>query len=617
MTETTRNGKSIESKTYRVEGFSCINCAGRFESNVKQLQGVIDANVNFGASKITVQGTATIEEIQQAGAFEHLVIREENARKSDSISFWKHKQNFKVYISALILLISMMIGHKVENRMIGYIASMLIGGYSLFWIGIKNLFRFKFDMNTLMTIAIIGASILGEWKEAATVVILFAISEALERFSMDKSRKSIETLVDLSPIQALVRKGSKEIFLNVEDININDVILVKPGEKIAMDGRIIKGDTSVNQSSITGESTPVTKSINDEVFAGTLNVEGFIEVMVTKPYNESTLAKIIHLVEEAQAEKAPSQLFVEKFAKIYTPFILLLASMVAIIPPVFNGDWGNWIYEGLAILVVGCPCALVVSTPVAVVTAIGNAAKNGVLIKGGIYLEQMGKLEAIAFDKTGTLTRGIPTVSELVSLKDESHRFLPVLAAIESKSHHPIAKAIVEELERRQVNYNNVNIDNVVSHTGNGISASFEGDSFFAGKPSFFVKMLSEIPTEIANEVHRLEETGLTVILFGNSDGAQFIISVEDEIRPNISGILSKLKMLGLKLILLTGDNHGSASLVGDKIGIDNVKADLLPEDKLNVIKQYSDNQMQIAMIGDGVNDAPALAAASVGIGMR
>lgn len=396
-----------EMKAYRVQGFTCTNCAAIFENNVKELPGVQDAKVNFGASKVYVKGTTTIEELEKAGAFENLKIRDEKEQRVGGEPFWKQKENIKVYISALLLVVSWFLGEQYGEEhvlpTIGYAASILIGGYSLFIKGLKNLRRLNFDMNTLMTIAIIGAAIIGEWGEGATVVILFAISEALERYSMDKARQSIESLMDIAPKEALIRRGNEEMMIHVDEIQVGDIMIVKPGQKLAMDGIVVKGTSTLNQAAITGESVPVTKITNDEVFAGTLNEEGLLEVKVTKRVEDTTLSKIIHLVEEAQAERAPSQAFVDKFAKYYTPAIVILALLIAVVPPLFGGDWSQWIYQGLAVLVVGCPCALVVSTPVAVVTAIGNAAKNGVLIKGGIHLEAAGHLKAIAFDKTGTL----------------------------------------------------------------------------------------------------------------------------------------------------------------------------------------------------------------------
>ena len=349
---------------------------------MKRLDGVLDAQINFGAAKITVLGNASVEEIEKAGAFDNLKLRDEREQRVEHEPFWRQKENIKVYISALLLIVSWLLGEQFGEghiaQTVGYAASILVGGYRLFIKGFKNLSRFKFDMNTLMTIAIIGAALIGEWGEGATVVILFAISEVLERFSMDKARQSIESLMDIAPKEAFIRRGSQELVICVDDIQIGDIMIVKPGQKVAMDGMVVKGTSTINQAAITGESVPVIKTIDDEVFAGTLNEEGLLEVKVTKLVEDTTLSKIIHLVEEAQAERAPSQAFVDKFAKYYTPVIVALAFLIAIVPPLFGGDWSEWIYQGLSILVVGCPCALVVSTPVSVVTAIGNAAKNGV-----------------------------------------------------------------------------------------------------------------------------------------------------------------------------------------------------------------------------------------------
>lgn len=620
MSEKQLNLTEEEMKTYRVQGFTCTNCAAIFENNVKELPGVEDAKVNFGASKVYVKGDATIEELEKAGAFENLKIRDEKEQRVEREPFWKQKENIKVYISAILLVLSWILSKQLGEEHIlptmGYAASILIGGYSLFIKGLKNLSRLKFDMNTLMTIAIIGAAIIGEWGEGATVVILFAISEALERYSMDKARQSIESLMDIAPKEALIRRGNEEMMIHVDDIQVGDVMIVKPGQKLAMDGTVLKGTSTLNQAAITGESVPVTKTIDDEVFAGTLNEEGLLEVKVTKRVEDTTLSKIIHLVEEAQAERAPSQAFVDKFAKYYTPAIVILAFLIAVIPPLFGGDWSDWIYQGLAVLVVGCPCALVVSTPVAVVTAIGNAAKNGVLIKGGIHLEEAGHLKAIAFDKTGTLTKGIPVVTDIVTYGGNENELLTVTAAIEKGSQHPLASAIIRKAEENGMNINNLSVEEFQSITGKGVKAKVNNEMYYVGSPNLFEELHSTIERSIKENIARMQTEGKTVMVLGTKKEILSLIAVADEMRETSKEVINKLNHIGIETVMLTGDNERTAKAIGKQVGVSDIQADLLPEDKLDFIKRLREKHQSVAMVGDGVNDAPALAAASVGVAM-
>ncbi|RWS41922.1 cadmium-translocating P-type ATPase [Bacillus mycoides] len=610
-----------EMKAYRVQGFTCTNCAGIFENNVKELPGVEDVKVNFGASKVYVKGTTTIEELEKAGAFENLKIRDEKEQRIEREPFWKQKENIKVYISAILLVISWIIGKQLGEEhiipTIGYVASILIGGYSLFIKGLKNLSRLNFDMNTLMTIAIIGAAIIGQWGEGATVVILFAVSEALERYSMDKARQSIESLMDIAPKEALIRRGNEEMMVHVEEIQVGDIMIVKPGQKLAMDGMVIKGTSTLNQAAITGESVPVTKTIDDEVFAGTLNEEGLLEVKVTKRVEDTTISKIIHLVEEAQAERAPSQAFVDKFAKYYTPAIIVLALLIVVVPPLFfGGDWNKWIYEGLAVLVVGCPCALVVSTPVAVVTAIGNAARNGVLIKGGIHLENTGALKAIAFDKTGTLTKGVPSVTDVVTYGGNENELLMITAAIEKGSQHPLASSIMRKAEENGLNFNGVSIEEFQSITGKGVKAKVNNIMYYVGSPKLFEELHGSIDSSIKENINRMQTEGKTVMVLGTEKEILSLIAVADEMRESSKEVISKLNHIGIETVMLTGDNQRTALAIGKQVGVSDIKADLLPEDKLNFIKELRGKHQSVAMVGDGVNDAPALAASTVGVAM-
>lgn len=605
---------------YRVQGFTCTNCAGTFEKNVKNLPGVKDAQVNFGASKLTVYGNTTVEDLEKAGAFENLKVTPEKQRISEKKKpFWQ--ENWNVLVSAVFLVIGYFLGKQYGEESIlsaaAYVASIIIGGYALFRKGIKNLFRFQFDMNTLMTVAIIGAAAIGEWGEGATVVILFAISEVLERYSMEKARQSIRSLMDIAPKEALVRRGSEEITISVDDIQLGDIMIVKPGQKLAMDGIVIKGTSTINQAAITGESVPVTKTIDNEVFAGTLNEEGLLEVEVTKRVEDTTISKIIHLVEEAQAERAPSQAFVDRFAKYYTPAIMILASGIAVIPPLFAGaDWGDWIYRGLALLVVGCPCALVISTPVSIVTAIGNAAKNGVLIKGGIHLEEAGRLAAIAFDKTGTLTKGFPEVTNVVAFDNSETELLSIAAVIEKGSGHPLASAIVRKAENDKADLS-LTVEDFQSITGKGVKAKVKSELYYIGSPKLFQELHGNIAQETAKVIEELQKQGKTVMVLGTNQQILALIAVADEIRDSSKNVIKELHDIGIKkTIMLTGDNQATANAIGKQLNVAEVKADLLPQHKLDYIKQLRKDFGKVAMIGDGVNDAPALAASTVGIAM-
>jgi Zn2+/Cd2+-exporting ATPase len=589
---------------------------------VKHLDGVLDAKINFGASKIMVTGNTTIEALEKAGAFENLKLRGENEKKVEREPFWKQKENIKVYLSAFLLVISWFLGKQYGEEQIlsisGYAVSILIGGYSLFIKGLKNLARFNFDMNTLMTIAILGAAVIGQWGEGATVVILFAISEVLERYSMDKARQSIESLLDIAPTEALIRRENEEMMVQVDDIQVGDIMIVKPGQKLAMDGIVIMGTSALNQSAITGESVPVTKTIDDEVFAGTLNEEGLIEVKVTKRVEDTTISKIIHLVEEAQAERAPSQAFVDKFAKYYTPAIILLALLIVIVPPLsFGGDWSKWVYEGLAVLVVGCPCALVVSTPVAVVTAIGNAARNGVLIKGGIYLEEAGALKVIAFDKTGTLTKGVPVVTDIVTYSGNEIDQMTITGAIEKGSQHPLASAIMRKAKENGLDFNELSIEEFQSITGKGVKAKVNNEFYYVGSPNLFEELHQTIENGIKEKITRLQIEGKTVMVLGTEKEILLLIAVADEVRESTKEVIRKLHQVGIeRTVMLTGDNNRTAEAIGKEVGVSDIKADLLPQDKLNFIKELRAKHHSVAMVGDGVNDAPALASSTVGIAM-
>lgn len=615
--------EKMTEKTYRIEGLSCTNCAGKFEKNVKQLPGVTSATVNFGASKISVEGQTTIEELEEAGAFENIIIRDdqendEQVRSKESFI----KRNIALIISlgfilvAVISQLSLGEDHLLTKAL--YILAIIIGGFDLFKEGFSDLIKLDFSMESLMTIAIIGAAFIGEWAEGSIVVILFAISEALERFSMDKARQSIRSLMDIAPKEALIRRNNVEQLVSVDKIDIDDIMIIKPGQKIAMDGLVINGHSSVNQAAITGESVPVEKQLDDEVFAGTLNEEGVLEVKVTKKVTDTTIAKIIHLVEEAQGERAPAQAFVDKFAKYYTPFIIIMALLIVVVPPLFfGGDWNKWLYQGLSILVVGCPCSLVISTPVSIVSAIGNAAKNGVLVKGGVYLEEIGHLRAIAFDKTGTLTKGKPVVTDFIATSSETDiNYLSIISSLESLSQHPLASAILNEADKTNVDYKSIQIEDFQSITGKGLTGIHQNIRYYIGSPKLFSASVIE-ETAVKVQYRQFQEQGKTAMYFGTDEQILGVIAVADEVRDSSAAVISELHKLSIEhTIMLTGDNTKTAESIGKQLGVTEIKGDLMPQEKLDSIKALRTTYNKVAMVGDGINDAPALAASTVGIAM-
>lgn len=549
--------------------------------------------------------------------------QEKEDEKEEKVPFYK-KHSTLLYSTLLIVFGYLSVFVNGDENIVTtllFVASMLIGGLSLFKVGFQNLLRFEFDMKTLMTVAVIGGAIIGKWAEVSVVVILFAISEALERFSMDKARQSIRSLMDIAPKEALVRRKGQEMMIHVDDIAVGDIMIVKPGQKIAMDGMVVSGYSAVNQAAITGESVPVEKAVDDEVFAGTLNEEGLLEVEITKLVEDTTISKIIHLVEEAQGERASSQAFVEKFAKYYTPIIMIIAALVAVVPPLFFGaSWETWVYQGLAVLVVGCPCALVISTPISIVSAIGNAAKKGVLIKGGVYLEEMGALKAIAFDKTGTLTKGVPVVTDfnVLNKQVDENEMLSIITALEYRSQHPLASAIMKRAEEANISYSDVVVDDFSSITGKGIKGTVDGTTYYIGSPKLFKELSnSSFDKNLEKKVATLQNQGKTAMVVGTDKEILAIIAVADEVHESSKEVIQKLHQLGIKnTIMLTGDNKGTANAIGSHVGVKEVQAELMPQDKLDYIKQLKSEYNNVAMIGDGVNDAPALAASTVGIAM-
>ncbi len=472
------------------------------------------------------------------------------------------------------------------------------------------------DINVLMLVAALGAILLGEWSEAAAVVFLFAVAQALEARTLERARMAVGALMELTPTDALVRTEAGDRKMPVDTIAVGMVIVIKPGEKLPLDGDVVRGTSEVNQAPITGESLPVDKAPGDEVFAGSINGRGALDVRVTRLRRDTTLARIIYLVERAQAERAPSQTFVERFARVYTPAVLALALLLALVPPLlFGGVWSVWIYRALVLLVVSCPCALVISTPVSVVAALAGAARKGVLIKGGAHLERAGRVRCIAFDKTGTLTLGVPEVVDVVTLGGATRAsVLTMASAVELRSAHPVARAIVQCAADAGIVP--AAGHDVVALGGRGAEGLVAGERILLGNHRVFEERQLCTP-EVHAVLDRLASEGRTPVLVAAGDRVVGVFAVSDQPRHSGRDAIDLLRQQGLEaVVMLTGDALAPARTIAAGLGVDEVRADLLPEDKVAAIKDLQRQYGSVAMVGDGVNDAPALATADVGIVM-
>ncbi len=479
--------------------------------------------------------------------------------------------------------------------------------------GFIALRNFTLNINFLMVIAIMGAFIIGEWPEAAMVTTLFALAELIERYSLDKARHAIDALTSMAPTAALVKTSSGDWQeIAADEVKVDDIVRVKPGERIALDGILISGQSSVNQAAVTGESLPVTKQVGDVVYAGTLNERGSFEFKVSSAADATLLAKIIHTVESAQAIKAPTQRFVDNFSRIYTPLMVIIALLIATIPPLFfAASLHEWIVKALVVLIIACPCALVISTPVTIVSALAAAAKNGLLIKGGSYLEMGHQLKAIAFDKTGTLTQGKPVITDVINL-DDSQQTLWIAASLNTNSEHPIAGAI---LSKAQVG-DNLNtlaeVEQFEALVGKGVYGIINQVEYWVGNHSL-VHDRSVCSAEIEQTLAELEQAGKTTVVVMTKTQVVGIIAVADSLRASSKQAIAELKSLGIATMLLTGDNIITANSIGKSLGIDEVHANLLPEDKMTLVTAFAKRYGKVGMIGDGINDAPALASADIG----
>jgi Zn2+/Cd2+-exporting ATPase len=603
--------------TFRIEGMDCHEEVAILERRLKRLSGLeaLDADVvgqrlriKYDAAKISADAIA--EAVAQTGMRAWL----EHEQPAPARTGWRRSL---VVGSGILLLVGL--GLQLASTVVPawpFLAlSVVLGGVPTARRAIVSVQARHLDIHVLMVVAVIGAVVIQEWSEAASVVFLFALAQLLEAGAMERARGAIRALMELAPADALVRRADGSRRVAIDDVAIGDIVLVGPGEKIPVDGVVTAGSSHVNQAPVTGESLPSEKRVGDDVFAGTINGRGALDVEVTRLRRDSTLARVIHLVEQAQAQRAPSQTFVDRFARIYTPIVLSLAVLIAIVPPLFGGAWDVWFYRALVLLVISCPCALVISTPVSIVSALAAAARKGVLIKGGAHLERLAAVTCVAFDKTGTLTKGTLRVQSVVVFstahEDDIRRWA---AAVESRSEHPIGRAIIADADARELDLPTAS--HFVAFPGRGAEAIVDGARILLGSYRAFVDG-DLVNADVRNAVDAISAAGSTAVLVARDGVTVGAISVSDEMRNGAPEALDVLRSQGIRRIaMLTGDRAAAAKAFATAAGVDEVRAELLPEDKVANVAELRRAHGPVAMIGDGVNDAPALAAADVGIAM-
>ncbi|MBI4848038.1 MAG: cadmium-translocating P-type ATPase [Nitrospirae bacterium] len=529
--------------------------------------------------------------------------------------FWKRRTLTISISTGLLLLSGLVINFLTSYRFAAqliFISVVAVAGKDILRKAVLSLFKLRLDMNFLMSIASFGAFFIGHGEEGAAVIYLFYVAESLEEYAGDNAKKSISQLLKLAPETARVKRAGKETELHTHEVEIGDIVVIRPGEKVPMDGKVIAGQSSVNEATITGESLPADKFVGDEVFAGTMNEDGYIEVEVDRKAEDTILSRIVRIVEEAEKQKSKTEKFIDRFARYYTPVVISLAFATFFIPAfILAYPWHDWFYRALVLLVVSCPCAMAISTPVAMVSAISSAARHGVLIKGATFIEELSKVKACAFDKTGTLTKGRLEVADVIGFNGHSeYEVLSIAASMEARSQHPIAKAILTRAHKDGIQLKEIN--NFVSVKGKGVQALINGNTYYAGARNLFDNLSISLPGELPG----LEKEGKTSIFISTREQAVGVIALADMVRQNAHEIITRLKKANIRTEMLTGDNRKVAEALAGSIGIDGYHAELLPEDKVRVVGELAGKCGPVAMVGDGVNDAPALAKANVGIAM-
>lgn len=606
----------------RVVGLDCPDCANKLESAIRRMPGVAWASLNYATSVLTVEWEPALTSLN---AVENKVRdfgydTEHGGMPLAPSSKARARRNLRLLLTAAsgILLAPALVIHFFGDPSAAVpllLASAIIGGILTARSGFLSLRSLSLDTNLLVTVAALGAIALGEYAEAAAVVFLFSLGSLLEAYTVEKTRRSISSLVDAFPKSAHVKKDGIIDDIDLDRVEVGDIVVLKPGEKIPVDGTVTSGTSAVNEAPITGESVPRDKGLGDAVYAGSINGRGALEVRTTNTSEDNTLARIVQAVEEAQAQKAPSQRFSEKFGRIYTPCVIALAIATAALGPmVFGGATADWIKRALTLLVVSCPCALVISTPVAIVAAIGHAARSGILIKGGAHLEAMADVSIAAFDKTGTLTEGRLSICGIVPFNAHSQeQILAVAAAMETRSEHPLADAIVNYA--RESNTPELHVSFFEALPGRGARAVVDGEVFYIGSGAFMEERGIEVPGTSA--MAELVTRGCSVIYLADSENLWGAIGAQDTLKENSAAAIARLKSAGIsRTVMLTGDTVQSARAIASLLELDEEHSGLLPERKLALIRELAQNRGKVMMTGDGINDAPALAAADVGVAM-
>ena len=649
---------------FRIQGMDCAGCASKIDTAVRRQPGVADVRVSVGAGTMTVDHAGGIDlsglqsvvtklgyKIAPAtpqgggalpagaganGAHDHAhgghphaeADSDESASRTAGTHdhlhdhapsdgpWWRSPKGLLAIASGLALLAAYALGKLVpQTEFWAFTAAILVGLVPIARrAAAAAVAGVPFTIESLMTIAAVGAVVIGASEEAATVVLLFVIGELLEGVAAGKARASIQALTKLVPATALVELDGRTEEVAAEAVEVDQIVLVRPGDRIAADGVIVSGESTINEAAVTGESTPVRKGASANVFAGTVNGDAALRIRVTAAAADNTIARVVKLVEEAQESKAPTERFIDRFSRWYTPGVVAVAALVAIVPPLAaGGSWREWVYKGLAILLIGCPCALVISTPAAVAAALSAGARRGLLMKGGSVLEQLGKITAACFDKTGTLTAGKPAVTDIVPFERTETDVLKLAAAVETGSSHPLAQAVLARAEANGVQPSLP--QDAQAHGGKGVSATVNGRTVFFGSPAAADERVALSPEQWVR-IEALNTEGKSVSVVIDGDRIAGAIAMRDEPRPDAADGLAALREAGVRTVMLTGDNRRTADAIGSALGLSDVRAELLPQDKQRIVNDLRAQGFVVAKVGDGINDAPALAAADVGIAM-